>query len=73
MGEIKKVYTIDGREFKGRAIIIASGAMERTNKYKGEEEFLGKGVSYYGSSFKLSSVYGINLLYFSQKVCGGYR
>ena len=44
MGEIKKVYTIDGREFKGRAIKIASGAMERTNKYKGEEEFLGKGV-----------------------------
>ncbi|MDW8096362.1 MAG: thioredoxin-disulfide reductase [Aquificaceae bacterium] len=48
MGEVKKVYTIDGREFKGRAVIVASGAMERTNKYKGEEEFLGKGVSYCG-------------------------
>ena len=48
LGEIKKVYTIDRREFKGRAVIIASGAMERTNKYKGEEEFLGKGVSYCG-------------------------
>ncbi|MFN7065982.1 MAG: FAD-dependent oxidoreductase [Aquificaceae bacterium] len=48
LGEIKKVYTIDGREFKSRAVIIASGAMERTNKYKGEEELLGKGVSYCG-------------------------
>lgn len=48
LNEVKKVYTIDGREFKARAIIIASGAMERTNKYKGEEEFLGKGVSYCG-------------------------
>ncbi|MDW8434185.1 MAG: thioredoxin-disulfide reductase [Aquificaceae bacterium] len=48
MGEVKKVYTIDGREFKGRTVIVASGAMERTNKYKGEEEFLGKGVSYCG-------------------------
>ncbi|MFZ8787071.1 FAD-dependent oxidoreductase, partial [Thermocrinis sp.] len=48
LGDIKKVYTIDGREFKGRAVIIASGAMERTNKYKGEEEFLGRGVSYCG-------------------------
>lgn len=48
LGEIKKVYTIDGREFQGRAVIIASGAMERANKFKGEEEFLGKGVSYCG-------------------------
>jgi thioredoxin reductase (NADPH) len=48
LGDIKKVYTIDGREFKGRAVIVASGAMERTNKFKGEEEFLGRGVSYCG-------------------------
>jgi thioredoxin reductase (NADPH) len=48
LGDIKKVYTIDGREFKGRAVIVASGAMERTNKYRGEEEFLGRGVSYCG-------------------------
>ena len=48
LGEEKKVYTIDGREFKGRAVIIASGAMERKNKYKGEEELLGRGVSYCG-------------------------
>ncbi len=46
--EIKKVYTIDGREFKSRALIIASGAMERTHKYRGEEELLGRGVSYCG-------------------------
>ncbi len=44
----KKVYTIDGREFRGKTIIVASGAMERANKFKGEEEFLGRGVSYCG-------------------------
>ncbi|MFN3813211.1 MAG: thioredoxin-disulfide reductase [Aquificaceae bacterium] len=48
LNEIKKVYTVDGREFKGKVVIVASGAMERTNKYKGEEELLGKGVSYCG-------------------------
>ncbi len=48
LNEIKKVYTIDGREFKGKVVIVASGAMERTNKYKGEEELLGRGVSYCG-------------------------
>ncbi len=47
-GDIKKVFTIDGREFRGRAVIVASGAMERANKFKGEEELLGKGVSYCG-------------------------
>jgi thioredoxin reductase (NADPH) len=46
--EVKKVFTIDGREFRGRTVIVASGAMERTNKFKGEEEFLGRGVSYCG-------------------------
>ncbi|NPB06224.1 MAG: thioredoxin-disulfide reductase [Aquificae bacterium] len=44
----KKVYTIDGREFKGKVVIVASGAMERAHKFKGEEEFLGRGVSYCG-------------------------
>lgn len=48
LNEIKKVYTIDGREFRGKVVIVASGAMERTNKYKGEEELLGRGVSYCG-------------------------
>lgn len=47
-GDIKSVYTIDGREFKSRAIIVSSGAMERAHKFPGEEDFLGKGVSYCG-------------------------
>lgn len=47
-GDPKKLYTIDGREFRGKTVIIASGAMERANKFKGEEEFLGRGVSYCG-------------------------
>ncbi|ACG58135.1 thioredoxin reductase [Hydrogenobaculum sp. Y04AAS1] len=46
--EIKSVYTIEGKEYKGRAIIVSSGAMERVHKFPGEEEFLGKGVSYCG-------------------------
>lgn len=48
LDEIKSVYTIDGKEYKGKTVIIASGAMERTSKLKGEEEFLGRGVSYCG-------------------------
>ncbi len=47
-GDIKSVYTIDGREYKARALIVSSGAMERAHKFPGEEEFLGKGVSYCG-------------------------
>ena len=47
-GDVKKVFTIDGREFSGKTVIVASGAMERTNKFKGEDEFLGRGVSYCG-------------------------
>ncbi len=46
--EVKKVFTIDGREFRGKAVIVASGAMERANKFKGEDDFLGRGVSYCG-------------------------
>ncbi len=47
-GDVKSVYTIDGREYKARALIVSSGAMERAHKFPGEEEFLGKGVSYCG-------------------------
>lgn len=47
-GEVKSVYTIDGREYKAKALIVSSGAMERAHKLPGEEEFLGKGVSYCG-------------------------
>ncbi|MEN3034182.1 MAG: thioredoxin-disulfide reductase [Aquificaceae bacterium] len=46
--EIKRLYTQDGREFRARSVIIASGAMERSSKLNGEEEFLGRGVSYCG-------------------------
>ncbi len=44
-GEIKEVYTID-RTFRGRSVIIATGAMGRKPTIKGEKDFLGKGVSY---------------------------
>ncbi len=44
-GEWKSVYTPEGT-FKGRALVVASGAMGRPASFKGEAEFLGKGVSY---------------------------
>ena len=43
--EIKEVFTFD-ETYKGKSIIIASGAMGRKPVIKGETEFLGKGVSY---------------------------
>lgn len=44
-GEIKEVYTMDAT-YKGKAVIIATGAMGRKPTIKGEKEFLGRGVSY---------------------------
>lgn len=43
--EIKEVYTMDSA-YKGRTVIIATGAMGRKPTIKGEAEFLGRGVSY---------------------------
>jgi len=44
-GPTKKVYTPDGI-YVCRALVLATGAMGRTASYKGESEFLGRGVSY---------------------------
>lgn len=44
-GDYKTVYTPEGT-FKGRALVLATGAMGRTSSIKGESEFLGRGVSY---------------------------
>jgi len=44
-GEIKEVYGVQDA-YKGRTVIIATGAMGRKPSIKGEKEFLGKGVSY---------------------------
>ncbi|WP_269622286.1 NAD(P)/FAD-dependent oxidoreductase [Prochlorococcus marinus] len=44
-GDWKTVYTPEGT-FKGRALVLASGAMGRPASFKGEAEFLGRGVSY---------------------------
>lgn len=41
----KKVYNPEGT-FVGRALVLATGAMGRTASFKGEAEFLGRGVSY---------------------------
>lgn len=43
--EWKTVFTPEGT-FKGRALVLASGAMGRPASFKGEAEFLGRGVSY---------------------------
>lgn len=44
-GERKSVYTPDVT-FHARALVLATGAMGRPPSFKGEGEFLGKGVSY---------------------------
>ena len=43
--EIKEVFTMD-KNYKARAVIIATGSMGRKATIKGEADFLGKGVSY---------------------------
>ncbi len=44
-GDWKSVYTPEGT-FKARALVLATGAMGRPASFKGEAEFLGRGVSY---------------------------
>jgi len=43
--DVKEVFTME-RVFKGKTVIIATGAMGRKPTIKGEAEFLGRGVSY---------------------------
>lgn len=43
--EPKQVFTTEG-VFSGRTVVVATGAMGRKERVPGEEEFLGKGVSY---------------------------
>ena len=44
-GDWKTVYTPEGT-FKARALVVASGALGRPASFKGEAEYLGRGVSY---------------------------
>lgn len=44
-GTPKQVWTGEG-EYRGRAVIIATGSMGRTNRFPGEEHLVGRGVSY---------------------------
>jgi thioredoxin reductase (NADPH) len=44
-GDIKEVHATDN-VYKGRTVIIATGSMGRKPGIPGEEQFLGKGVSY---------------------------
>lgn len=44
-GEVKEVFTMN-KTYRGKAVIIATGAMGRKPAIQGEAEFLGKGVSY---------------------------
>ncbi len=43
--EVKQVFTMDAT-YQGKTVIIATGSMGRKASIKGEEEFLGRGVSY---------------------------
>lgn len=44
-GVEKVVYTPEGT-FKGKTLVLATGAMGRTSTLPGEDQFLGRGVSY---------------------------
>lgn len=44
-GDIKEVFTPTA-VLRGRALIVATGAMGRARKLPGEDEYLGRGVSY---------------------------
>ncbi len=44
-GDIKEVITMD-RTYSAKTVIIATGSMGRKPSIKGEDQFLGKGVSY---------------------------
>ena len=44
-GPMKTVYTPEGT-FKTKALVLATGAMGRTSSFKGDSEFLGRGVSF---------------------------
>lgn len=43
--EVKEVFTPDA-VYRGRSLIVATGAMDRGRKMPGEDDFLGRGVSY---------------------------
>lgn len=45
-GDIKTIYTGTGDVYTGRALIAATGALGRGTSLPGEDEFLGRGVSY---------------------------
>ena len=45
-GENKQVFTAGQKTFEARALILATGAMGKGNTVPGEEELLGRGVSY---------------------------
>ncbi|HTZ18205.1 MAG TPA: FAD-dependent oxidoreductase [Dissulfurispiraceae bacterium] len=44
-GEVKEVFTMEAT-YQSKTVIIATGSMGRKAAIKGEEEFLGRGVSY---------------------------
>ena len=45
-GEYKRVICEDGSVFEGKAVIVATGTKERMMHIPGEEENVGRGVSY---------------------------
>ncbi len=45
-GEVKQVWLENGTIYEGKTIIIAGGAVNRKLSIEGEQEFMGRGVSY---------------------------
>ena len=45
-GEIKRVFTETGESYEAKAVILATGTVERMLNIPGEKELIGRGVSY---------------------------
>ena len=45
-GEVKKVFTEEGNTFEGKALILAVGVKHRMLGLPGEEDLIGKGISF---------------------------
>jgi thioredoxin reductase (NADPH) len=44
-GETFKVFTVDGKEWEAKSVLLATGSVPRRAGFKGEDEFFGRGIS----------------------------
>jgi len=44
-GDTFKVFTVDGKEWESKTVLLATGSVPRRAGFKGEDEFFGRGIS----------------------------